>query len=789
MKKNFSLYVILSIIACFFTYAKSCDSKKHVTDPTSLVHPNIGSVHSRWFFYTPGAVPFGMAKPGPSTNGSYGNVEGWEAVGYDDRHTSIEGFPCFREFQIGGVMIMPSVGELQTTPGTLENPDSGYRSRFNKEDEIADPGYYRVLLKDYEVEAELTATKRVCFQKYTFPESDSSYIIFDIGNQLGESGKVVDAQISFTDEKHISGFVITEPEYVNRYQAGARVKMCFFAEIDTKPAGYGAFNEKNIQDNHLSSNGKGAGLYLKFNTDHNQSIELKIGLSYTSVDNARLNLMNEARNLDFNEAKKHAKKTWQDELSKIRIEGGTKDATIKFYTGLYHALLGRGIANDVNGAYPRNDGSVGMIPLDEDGNVEYNFYNTDALWGTYWNLTQLWSIGWRDYLNDLIRTHLTVYQDAGWLGDGLATSKYVSGVGTNMVGLVISAAYLRGIRDYDVELAYQAALKNEITWEGRIPGAGKTDLKPFIKKGYIPYIDSWANTEEGSNFSVSHALEYSFSSYAVAQFAKSLGKNKDYEKLMDLSSQWKAYFDSQVKLMRPLDKDGKFIEDFDPMAPWIGFQEGNAFQYTFYVPHQPLDLINLIGRDVFNARLDSIFTISKETHFAGGHQIDAFSGLNNLYNHGNQPGLHISWLFNFSGKPWLTQKWTREIMQTFYGTEGMLGYGIGQDEDQGQLGAWYVMSSMGLFDVGGLTNPDAKMQIGSPVFDKISIKLDPGLNAAKPYLHIITRNNKNEHPYVQTCSFNDTLIESSFIGFDKLMNGGTLHFKMGEKPNYEWGGL
>lgn len=781
--KKLASYLLLIILI------QSCDSKTIEQDFTALVDPNIGSVHSRWFFYTPGAVPFGMAKPGPSTNGSYGNESGWEAVGYDDRHTSIEGFPCFHEFQIGGVMIMPATGKLHTVPGRLEKPDLGYRSRFNKEDEIANPGYYSVKLSDYDVKAELTATKRVCFQKFTFPESDSAYILFDVGNQLGESGKVIDSYVEFNEDGTISGYVITEPEYVKKYQAGARVKMYFYSVTDKQPDGYGAFNNDDVNINRKVAAGPGAGLFLRYSTDQQESIELKIGLSYTSIENARINYLEEARDLDFGAARKLAHEEWNEELGKIVVEGGAEADQVKFYTSLYHVLLGRGIANDVNGFYPRNDGSIGKLPADQEGNPEFNFYNTDALWGAYWNLTQLWSIGWRDYLNDLVRTHLTVYEDAGWLGDGLANSKYVSGVGTNMVGLVIAAAYLNGIRDYDIETAYKAALKNEIRWENRPEGAGKKDLRPFVEKGFIPYVDDWTNSDEGSKFSVSHSLEYCFSSYAVAQFAKALGKQEDFEMLMNLSRQWRTYFDKETKLLRPLTPEGEFIEDFDPLAPWVGFQEGNAYQYTFFVPHAPQELISMIGTKEFNARLDSIFSVSKATHFAGGTDIDAFSGLRNLYNHGNQPSLHIPWLFNFSGKPWLTQKWTREIMQGFYGIEGMLGYGVGQDEDQGQLGAWFVMSSMGLFDVQGLTNADAKMELGSPLFNKITLTLDPGLNPQYPTLEISAQSSATDHYYVQSCKFNEKPLQSSFISFDQLTKGGKLQFVMGKTPNETWGGL
>src|SRR5690554_6057388 len=218
MKKLYVCILILVVLPFSNLFGKG---------PVDYVRPNIGSVHSRWFFFTPGAVPFGMAKPGPSTDGSYGNNQGWEAVGYDDRHESIEGFACFHEFQIGGLLLQPITGKLFTKPGLLENPDGGYRSRFDKKNEFATAGYYSVILKDYEIKVELTATKRVAFQSYTFPASDSAFIIFDVGNKLGESGEVKDSYINIIDNSTIEGYIITKPEYVKKYQPESEIKMYF----------------------------------------------------------------------------------------------------------------------------------------------------------------------------------------------------------------------------------------------------------------------------------------------------------------------------------------------------------------------------------------------------------------------------------------------------------------------------------------------------------------------------------------------------------------------------------
>lgn len=740
------------------------------------VNPNIGTAHSRWFFYTPAAVPFGMAKLGPSTDGSYGNKQGWEAVGYDSRHTSIEGFACLHEFQVSGFMMTGITGKLQTVPGSLNNPGSGYRSSFDKKDEVASPGYYKVRLKDYGITVELTATARVGFQKYTFPKSDSAYVIFDIGNRLGESGEVKDAGVTYLGDGRIEGWVITYPEYVKKYQPGGEVRMYFSGIISKSPKMVGTFKGKNQFADTKEISGPGSGLFLQYETKEAESIEIKTAFSYTSIENARKNFEKEGRNLDFNNAKLQAEKKWSEELSKIKVTGPDEKNKVKFYTGLYHALLGRGLASDVNGQFPQNDGTVGQVPLDKTGKPSFQFYNTDAIWGGNWNLTQLWALAWPEYYNDFVQTQLMVYKNSGWLGDGIANSKFVSGVGTNFTGLAIASAYQSGIRNYDVNLAFEAAYKNETGYQNRLEGAGKMDLENFVENRRIDYVPGWNTTKEGSGFSVSHLLEYSYNSYAVAQFAKAIGKDKEYDQLMKLSTVWEEYYDDKLDFIRPKTRNGEYLEPFDPLAPWIGFQEGNAYQYTFYVPHTPEKLVARMGEEKFINRLDSIFQVSEKTKF-GGADIDAFAGVSYVYNHGNQPNLHISWLFNYTSKPWLTQKWVRRILDEFYGVEDIHGYGFGQDEDQGQLGSWYVMASIGLFDVKGLIEINPAFQFGSPVFDKVEI------GSGKKKIIIEVERTSPGDVYIQSVSVNKKPRAVNSIGLKELKGTARIKMVVGPAPN------
>ena len=750
-------------------------------DVLKYVNPNIGTAHSRWFFYTPAAVPYGMAKLAPSTNGHYGNPSGWEAVGYDTRQNSIEGFVHFHEWQVGGVSFMPTTGELKVHPGLLEDVASGYRSNFNRNNQVASPGYYKVLLDKYHITAELTATKRVGFHRYTFPKNSDAHIILDMGNTQGESGEVTDASIKMVDATHFEGYVITYPKYVQKYDAGGKVAMFIYAELSKKPASVGAFSATDIQQNTNAAIGKGAGLYLNYSTSENEKIEIKVGLSYTSIANAKKNLAAEATGLSFDQAKLKAQNIWQQELGKIKVEGTNEDDKIKFYTGLFHALLGRGIASDVNGAYPTHNATLGHLPA-SNSKLKAEFLNTDAIWGAYWNITQLWALSYPQWYGSFVNTQLQLYKDKGWFADGVANSEFVSGVGTNMVGLAVAGAYQSGIKNYDTGLAYKAVKAGELGWQNRPVGTGKMDVKAFVTHGYSPFLDQDATDSTGSHFSVSHTLEYSFSAFAAAQMAKVMGHTSDYNKLIKLSNGWRYVLNPDSKLVQPKRADGSFIDKFDPYEAWRGFQEGNAIQYTFFVPQNPAGLIDAIGKEKFNDRLDSIFTSSEKDGFGGGKTIDAFAGIKSIYNHGNQPNLHISWLFNFSGKPWLTQKWTRLICNEFYGTEPIHGYGYGQDEDQGQLGSWFVITALGLFDVKGFTDARPIIEIGSPLFNNATITLG---NNKK--LVIEAKNNGKENLYIQSALFNGKPLQNCWLYRDELMKGGKLQFVMGSKPNIHWG--
>ena len=779
-------------ITCFILPAiivLSCQNEDVVNNSSSdynavqYVDPQLGAVHARWFFYTPAAMPFGLAKLAPHTN-AYESIGSWMPGGYDDRQTSIEGFGHFHEFQIGGVVDMPFTGKLKTIPGTLQEPDAGYRSRFEKSSEVSEPGYYAVMLKDYGIKAELTATERVGFHRYTFPASDSSGILFDLGHKQGESSDVIRATATLVNGNEIIGSVETYPEYCKFCDPDRYVTMYFCARLNKEPDYVGTFVDQLTFPGQTSTDTVHNGIYVIFKTQDQEAVEMQVGLSYTSIENARLNLESETASMDFDAVRKSASTTWNDWLSRIRVEGGLQSDKVKFYTGLYHALLGRGIASDVNGQYKLHGQGIGQIPLDEQGKPRHPHFNTDGMWGGFWNLSQLWSLAYPDYYQDYLQSNIDFYNEMGWLHDGEAAGAYTNGVQTNVQGLLIAAAYNCGLRDFDYQTGYQAAVKNELEYHGRNLGNGKYDLHRFVNLHYVPFEDTTLSNGWVFNFGTSHTLEYSFTSYAVAQMARALGHQDDYKKLIEQSGYWQNIFDPQTKFIRPKYPDGKFLDPFDPMKPWVGFQEGNAYQYTWYVPQDPAALIRVLGNDLFNQRLENTFEESRKSVFGGGKELDSFSGLEKLYNQGNQPCLFHPWLFNYSGKPWLTQKWTHIICDEFYGTEPLHGYGYGQDEDQGQLGAWFVMAALGLFDVQGHAAEKPTFQFGSPLFPKVTI--DIGQNPGKQLI-IETENSGPGNYYIQNASFDGKDLNDCWIYRQDLIGGGVLHFAMDSIPNENFG--
>jgi predicted alpha-1,2-mannosidase len=728
--------------------------------PVDWVDPMLGTASSRWMLYPGPSTPFSMVKLSPDNQ-----KQSWKA-GYEYTIENIAGFSHIHSWTMAGLLTMPITGKLQTIPGPENDPDKGYRSRFSHDTEVASPGYYAVTLEDYGIRAELTSTTRVGFQKYTFPKADEAYILFDLKFPTEYGFELLDACIEKVSDTEIKGY---SKQRAGRYAKWNEYIIYFVVQFSKPFESFGGWNPETVHRAVNSVTGKGdVGAFVKYSTSRNEVIKIKAGISLVSIDQARLNLDTEMSPFgwDFDAVKNDARRTWNDLLSKIEVKGGTKTDKIKFYTNLYRSYCARTILSDVNGKYVDMYEKVQQLE-----NPDSPVYGCDAFWNTFWNLNQLWTLVTPDIANKWVKSLLEIYDQGGWLAKGPTGIEYSSiMVASHEIALIVSA-YQKGIRDYNIEKAYKA-MKHIQTEPGRPHEGGghvgNRQLKSYKELGYVPI-------EKGP---VSNTLEYAYDDWCVAQMAKALGKQDDYEHFIKRAGNYRNVFDPSVGYSRQKHIDGSWVKDFSPYIG-KGFVEGNSWQYTWFVPHDVKGLINLIGKDKFNQRLEEGFEKSRKSNFNATN--DRFADY--PINHGNQPNMQAAWLFNFSGAPWLTQKWVQEIMESYYGTGPINGYP--GDEDQGQMGAWYVMSAMGLFEMDGGAATEPTYEISSPIFDKISIDLDEKYYKGGKFL-IKAKNRSSRNKYIQSAKLNGKPLNKPWFYHRELVNGGKLVLKMGPSPNKQW---
>lgn len=732
--------------------------------PVDYVDPLIGTSTSRWMLYPGPSMPFGMVKLSPDNQ-----EQTWKA-GYEYTIHNIAGFSHLHSWTMGGLLTMPTTGELKVQPGPEDNPDAGYRSRFKHENEEAEPGYYAVLLDDYNIRAELTSTKRSGFQRYTFPQAKEAHILFDLQFPTEYGFNVEDARVTKVSDTEIEGYVKQRSTSYNEYTVH------FVARVNKPFDSFGGWNENDIQKNVKEVKGKGdIGAFLNFSTSEGEQILLKTGISLVSIDQARLNLETETKEFgwNFDEVRQHARDTWNKLLSKIEVEGSTENNKVKFYTNLYRSYSARTIWSDVNGKYMDMCEQVRQVK-----DPDYPVYGADAFWNTFWNLNQLWTLVNPDIADKWVQSFLEIYKQGGWLPKGPTGIEYSSiMVASHEIPLMVSA-YQKGIRNYDVKTMYQA-IKHNQTEQGRPHPCGgyvgNESLRDYVNFGYVP-------TESRSHYGrgqVSNTLEYAYDDWTVSQMAKALGKQDDYKNFSKRAGFYKNIYDTNSGYMRPRNADGSWQENFSPYSG-NGFVEGNAWQYTWFVPQDVQGLINLMGLEEFNDRLNKGFEKSERSNFnATGDRFADYP-----INHGNQPNMEAAYLFDYSGKPWLTQKWARKIMDLYYGNgpeDGWPG-----DEDQGQMGSWFVMSSMGLFEMRGGAAVKPEYEIGSPLFDKITIHLDPDYYPGGTFV-VEAKNNSKENVYIQSAKLNGKPLNRPWFYHSDLVNGGKLVLEMGPEPNKNWG--
>ncbi len=728
--------------------------------PVDWVNPFIGTTQPglRWMLFPGPAMPFGMVKLSPDNRGP----KSWDA-GYDYDITTLSGFSHIHEWTMGGLLMLPTTGPLKVVLGPESGSPDSFRSRFRHETESASPGYYAVTLDDYNVRVELTSTTRAGFQRYTFPKADQARVLMAL-KVPGEYDLLVkDAHIRKVSDTEIEGDSDqTNGDGGGRFQ---EYKLHFVVRFSKPFDSMGGWVGPNIISDSNEIAGKGdVGAFASYQTAQGEVINVKTGISLVSIEQARLNLDTEMNRFgwDFDAVRKHAHDTWNDLLSRIEVEGGTETDRTKFYTNLYHAYVARTIWSDVNGKY------VDMLRrVQQVKNPASPMYGCDAFWNLFWNLNQLWTLVTPEIAASWVNSELELNDRGGWLARGPAGLRY-SGimVAEHEISLIVSA-WQKGIRNFDAEKAFQAIKHVQTTpgffFYGKNGGyVGNEKIEVYDKLGYMP-------VEDGQ---VSLTLEYAYDDWCAAQFAKALGKMDDYKYFMKRAGNYRNVWDPSVGYFRPRHRDGKWLEDFSPFDA-KNYTEGTAWQYGWFVPHDMKGLTELMGKGEFIRRLDEGFENSRPT----------FASEDKYVNVGNQPNMQAPWLFNYAGAPWLTQKWVREVMEHSFGA-GPKGY-VG-DEDQGQSGAWYVMSAMGLFEMDGGCSQKPIYEIGSPVFDRVVIHLDPKYYPGRRFV-IEAKNNSPKNVYIQSARLNGKALNKPWIYHSELVKGGELVLVMGPQPNKKWG--
>ena len=739
--------------------------------PVDYADPLLGTSESRWML-TPGpTLPFGMVQLSPDNQS-----QNWKA-GYEYTIGSIFGFSHIHAWTMAGLSVMPTNGILR--PDIYPHADvpistggtSGHRSRIDKTTEKASPGYYSVDLVDFNIKTELTSTTRCGFFKFTFPETNEGHVLFNLLFPQEYSTEILDAKITRISDTEIEGY--SQQRSGRKRNSFNEYTVHFVARFNKPFKVFGGWVEIDITKDVSEIKGKGeVGAYVDFDTEEGEEILMQTAISLVSIDQARLNLeteLIEPFGWDFSAVRQNARNVWNKLLSKIEVKGEIEVDKKKFYSNLYRSYVARTIWSDANGKY--RDPCENIQQLDDPNSP---MYGCDAFWNTFWNLNQLWTLVNPDIANKWVKSLLQMYNDGGWLAKGPAGLEYSSiMVASHAIPLIVSA-YQKGIRNYDIQTAWEAIIHQQT-----VPGqkyecggrVGNMQLEPYMKLGYVPTESVY----------VSNTLEYAYDDWCVSQFAKALNKTDAYNTFIKRAYNYQNMFDPETKFMRPKHEDGTWRKKFDILSnPRNEFVEGNSWQYTFFVPHDVKGLIDLVGKEEFNKRLNDGFENSVKANFnATGDRMAAY-----YINHGNQPNMQAAYLFNYSGKPWLTQKWTREIMDRYYGSTPLHGW-LG-DEDEGQMGGWYIMSAMGLFQTEGGASVKPFYEIGSPIFEEVTINLDPDYYPGKTFV-IEAKNVSDKNRYIQSAVLNGEKLSKPWFYHDELVKGGKLVLQMGDKPNKEWG--
>lgn len=742
-------------------------------DLTKYVNPFIGT--SKMGHVFPGAtVPFGMVQLSPQTNfevmhqdnGSYNKKTYEYCAGYQYRDTTIIGFSHTNfsgtgHSDLGDLLVMPTHGKLVLDPIQTQNGEKGYYSAFSHEDEQASPGYYKVKLKSYDITAEHTATERVGFHQYTFPKSDDAHIILDlVYNVYHHVNKNVWTFIRIENDSLITGYRQTK--------GWARTRTVYFAMSFSKPfKSYGHEKYDSIvydgfyrrfdqEENFPEMAGKDIRAYFNFDTEENEKISIRMALSSVSTNGALNNLNTEIPEWDFEKIKKQAKNKWNSELAKIKVETMHPRQKVTFYTALYHTNLSPILYEDVDGQYKGLDQNIHQSK----GFTNYTIF---SLWDTYRALHPLFNIIQPKRNNDMIKSMLAHHDQS--VHHMLPIWSHYGNENWCMIGYhatsVIADAIVKNVGDFNHQQALKACTNT-------------ANVKYF--DGLGDYIDYHYVPDDKSHSSVSKTLEYAYNDWCIAQIESKIkiGTSELWEKYMNRSNYYKNVFDPSSGFMRPKMSDGTFRKDFDPMdTHGQGFIEGNAWNYGLYVPQDIPNMIELMGgKKRFSYHLDSLFAMEIADKYIDQHEDITRDGIIGNYVHGNEPGHHIPYLYNWTDKPYKTQERVRTILKAMYGPaeDGLCG-----NDDAGQMSAWYVFSSLGFYPV---TPGSEYYAVGSPLVKSAQIQLPNGKK-----LDITVENQSPQNIYVQNITLNGKKIQNYQLKHSELINGGTLVYYMERTPN------
>ncbi|MEM8520910.1 GH92 family glycosyl hydrolase [Flavobacterium sp. PL12] len=757
---------IASIITCLISIVVFAQKENLV----QYVKPIIGT--QRMGHVYPGATsPFGMVQLSPDTdtipyavNGKYNPDVYKYCAGYQYDDKTIVGFSHTHfsgtgHSDLGDFQIMPTVGKLQLNPGTADKPLSGFRSSFSHKNEVAEAGYYKVKLDDDNILAELTATTSVGMHQYTFPKTNDAHIILDLM-----------AGIYNYEDKNVWTFVrVVNDTLVTGYKqtnGWGRTRTVYFAMSFSKPfKGYGQknFDTKQIyrgfwrkfnqEQNFPEIAGKKIRMYFDFDTEEDEKVKIKFALSPVSQKNAIENMQNEIPDWDFEKVKLQTQENWNNELNKIVIDA-SNDNKINFYTAMYHAFISPTTYMDTNGEYKGLDQEVHKA-------AGFTNYTTFSLWDTYRALHPLFNLVQTNRNSDMVQSMIEHYNQSTlkmlpiwshYANDNWCMSGYHS-------VSVIADAIIKGSYKGDANKALDAcvATARKRSYE---------NIGDYIDKGYI--------AAEKTDISVSNTLEYSYDDWTIAQLAEKLNRQDIYNEFIKRADNWKNNYDASVGFMRPKLADGTFKKEFDALSTHgQGFIEGNSWNYSFFVPHNPTALIDTMGgKSIFTKKLDNLFTMHLPDSFFAETEDITRDGIIGGYVHGNEPAHHVAYLYNWTYQPWKTQAQVRNIMKMQYKPTPD---GLGGNDDCGQMSAWYIFSSMGFYPV---APGSSEYSIGSPLVNNAKINLENGKT-----FEIVVKNQSDKNVFVKNITLNGKPVNNYSIDHSEIVKGGKMIFTMSNKHN------